>query len=35
MQESIVYLSIPREAQIENTKAIALNLLRDGLSMNS
>jgi predicted transposase YdaD len=33
MQESTVYRSIQREAQVENTKAIALNFLRDGLSV--
>jgi predicted transposase/invertase (TIGR01784 family) len=35
MQESTVYRSIQREAQVENTKAIALNFLRDGLSVEA
>jgi predicted transposase/invertase (TIGR01784 family) len=35
MQESTVYRSIQREAQAENTKAIALNFLRDGLSIEA
>jgi predicted transposase YdaD len=33
MQESTVYRSIWREAEEENTRAIALNLLREGLSL--
>jgi predicted transposase YdaD len=35
MQESTVYRSIQREAQSENTKAIALNLLREGCSIEA
>ncbi len=35
MQESTVYRSIQREAQKENTRAIALNFLRDGLSVEA
>jgi predicted transposase YdaD len=31
MQESTVYRSIQRETQEENSRAIALNLLREGL----
>jgi predicted transposase/invertase (TIGR01784 family) len=34
MQESTVYRSIQREAQAENTRAIALNLLRGGVDIN-
>jgi predicted transposase YdaD len=33
MQESAVYRSIQRETQEENSRAIALNLLREGLSL--
>jgi predicted transposase YdaD len=33
MQESTVYRSIQRETQEENSRAIALNLLREGLSL--
>lgn len=33
MQESTVYRSIQRETQIEEKRAIALNFLREGLSV--
>ena len=33
MQESTVYRSIQRENQVENSRAIALNFLREGLSV--
>jgi predicted transposase YdaD len=35
MQESTVYRSIWREAEEEKTRAIALNFLRDGLSIEA
>jgi hypothetical protein len=35
MQESTVYRSIQKEAQVEITKAITLNFLRDGLSVEA
>jgi len=35
MQESTVYRSIQREAQVEEKRAIALNFLRDGLSVEA
>ncbi|MBW4622458.1 MAG: hypothetical protein KME17_24265 [Cyanosarcina radialis HA8281-LM2] len=35
MQESTVYRSIWREAEEEKTRAIALNFLRDGLSVEA
>jgi predicted transposase/invertase (TIGR01784 family) len=35
MQESTVYRSIQRAAQVETTKVIALNFLRDGLSIEA
>lgn len=35
MQESTVYRSIWREAQEEEKREIALNLLRDGLSVET
>jgi uncharacterized protein (UPF0147 family) len=35
MQESTVYRSIQREAQAENTRVIALNLLRGGVDVRS
>lgn len=34
MQESAVYRSIQRETQAENSRAIALNLLRRGVAIN-
>jgi predicted transposase YdaD len=34
MQESTVYRSIWRDAQEENTRAIALNFLRAGVDIN-
>ena len=33
MQESTVYRSIQRETQVENSRTIALNFLREGLSV--
>ncbi len=33
MQESTVYRSIQREAQEENSRSIALNLLRGGVAI--
>jgi predicted transposase YdaD len=35
MQESAVYRSIWREAEEEKTRAIALNFLREGLSVEA
>jgi predicted transposase YdaD len=35
MQESTVYRSIQREAQAENTRAIAIDFLREGLSVET
>jgi predicted transposase YdaD len=34
MQESTVYRSIQRETQIENSRSIALNFLREGVSID-
>jgi predicted transposase YdaD len=34
MQESTVYRSIQRETQVENSRAIALNLLRRGVAID-
>ena len=35
MQESTVYRSIQRETQAENSRAIALNSLREGISIET
>lgn len=35
MQESTVYRAIQKETQEENTRAIALNFLRDGFSVEA
>ena len=35
MQESTVYRSIQRETQAENSRAIALNFLREGISIET
>ena len=35
MQESTVYRSIQREAQEERERSIALNLLREGISIET
>jgi predicted transposase YdaD len=34
MQESTVYRSIQRETQVENSRSIALNLLRGGVAID-